>query len=95
MRVAILFSTKMNKRQHTTTTTFPHPLTLKENQHMTNEVTNETTDEVTSETANDPNSTEAWEMALDVVAALVLRFSLSADRGGRVSCARPRLRSAI
>jgi DNA-binding GntR family transcriptional regulator len=26
---------------------------------------------------------------------LVLRFSLSADRGGRVSCARPRLRSAI
>jgi len=27
--------------------------------------------------------------------ALVLRFSLSADRGGRVSCARPRLRSAI
>jgi len=28
-------------------------------------------------------------------AVLVLRFSLSADRGGRVSCARPRLRSAI
>jgi len=37
---------------------------------MTNEVTNETTDEVTSETTDDPNSTEAWEMALDVVAAL-------------------------
>ena len=33
---------------------------------MTNETTNETTDETTS----DPNSTEAWEMALDVVAAL-------------------------
>jgi len=29
------------------------------------------------------------------VTFLVLRFSLSADRGGRVSCARPRLRSAI
>ena len=37
---------------------------------MTNEVTNEVTDETTSETTNDPNSTEAWEMALDVVAAL-------------------------
>ena len=33
---------------------------------MTDETTNETTDETT----NDPNSTEAWEMALDVVAAL-------------------------